>query len=216
MSNNDAHNIKDALSKAIYGAKSKFIEAIDVSIQLGVDSKTGHVKGVVDLPHGLRKEVKIAILSDAKSTIVDDKSVDIIVVPNKPDKSILKLSFYDWYVCTPDLMPKIASSLAKYLGPKGLMPNPKFGTVSDDLPAVVDRLKSGIRRFKSEKSGIVHFKLGNTEFSVDSLIDNLNALLEAITSNKPNGVHIGSLIKKLYISSTMGEGYLVSLNSIKG
>jgi len=194
----------------------KFNETIDISINLGIDSnKTDqNIKGVVNLPKGSGKEVKVAVIAnedkhnDAKNNGADlVGSDDMIETISKS-----KLEF-DILIATPDMMPKLGK-IAKILGPKGLMPNPKLGTVTNDISQSVKNAKSGQVKFKNDKSGIVHAGVGKIDFSEEDLLENIKTFYSSVVKSKPNTVK-GSFIKKVTIASTMGIGLNINQASLR-
>ena len=194
----------------------KFNETIDISINLGIDSnKTDqNIKGVVNLPKGTGKKVKVAVIAnedkhdDAKNNGADlvgnDDLIEII--------SKSKIEF-DVLIATPDMMPKLGK-VAKILGPKGLMPNPKLGTVTNEISNSVKNAKSGQVKYKNDKSGIVHAGIGKIDFSEDDLLENIKTFYSSVSKSKPDAVK-GSFIKKVTIASTMGIGLNINQASLR-
>ena len=191
----------------------KFKETIDISINLGIDSnKTDqNIKGVVNLPNGTGKTVKVAVIAnedkqkDAKSNGADlVGSDDLIETISKS-----KIEF-DVLIATPDMMPKLGK-VAKILGPKGLMPNPKLGSVTSDLKKAITDAKSGQVEIRNDKDGNIGLSIGNKSFSDDKLILNFNAVLDALEKEKSNNTIKGDLIKQAFITSTMGVSYKIKL-----
>ena len=210
----------EAMMKAIKILKEKsyvkFKETIDISIKLGIDSnKTDqNIKGVVNLPNGTGKNVKVAVIAnddkqkDAKSNGADlVGSDDLIETISKS-----KIEF-DVLIATPDMMPKLGK-VAKILGPKGLMPNPKLGTVTQDIKNAVENAKAGQVQYKNDKAGIVHAGIGKMNFNENDLLENLKAFFTSISKSKPDTVK-GSFIKKVTIASTMGVGLEINLTSLR-
>jgi len=194
----------------------KFNETVDISINLGIDSnKTDqNIKGVVNLPKGSGKNVKVAVIAnddkqnDAKNNGADlvgnDDLIEII--------SKSKINF-DILIATPDMMPKLGK-VAKILGPKGLMPNPKLGTVTNDISQSVKNAKSGQVKFKNDKSGIVHAGVGKIDFNEEDLLENIKTFYSSVVKSKPDSVK-GSFIKKVTIASTMGIGLNINQASLR-
>ena len=194
----------------------KFKETIDISINLGIDSnKTDqNIKGVVNLPNGTGKTVKVAVIAnedkqnDAKNNGADlVGSDDLIETISKS-----KIEF-DVLIATPDMMPKLGK-VAKILGPKGLMPNPKLGTVTNEISQSVKNAKSGQVKFKNDKSGIVHAGVGKLDFSEEELLENIKIFYSSVSKSKPDAVK-GSFIKKVTIASTMGVGLNINQASLR-
>ena len=194
----------------------KFDETIDVSINLGIDSnKTDqNIKGVINLPKGTGKIVNVAVItSDNKISEAKDNGADIYG-GNEIIESISssKINF-DILIASPDMMPNLGK-VAKILGPKGLMPNPKLGTVTNDIANAVKNAKAGQVKFKNEKSGIVHAGIGKLSFSEEDILSNLKTFFSTVSKSKPDAVK-GSFIKKVTIASTMGVGLTINLNSLR-
>ena len=194
----------------------KFNETIDIAINLGIDSnKTDqNIKGLVNLPKGTGKIVTVAVIAnedkhnDAKTNGADIVGSDDLI----ENISRSKINF-DILIATPDMMPKLGK-VAKILGPKGLMPNPKFGTVTNEIAKSVKDAKSGQVKFKNDKSGIVHAGVGKIEFSEDDLLDNIKTFYSSVLKSKPDAVK-GSFIKKITIASTMGVGLEINSASLR-
>ena len=195
---------------------TKFVETLEVAINLGIDSnKTDqNIRGIIKLPKGSGKKIRVAVMvKDDKINEAKEAGADLI-----GDKEIIekvskgKIEF-DLLIATPDMMPSIGK-IAKILGPKGLMPNPKLGTVTQDIKNAVTNAKSGQVQFKNDKSGIVHAGIGKLDFSEDDLMDNLKAVYSSVSKNKPETVK-GSFIKKVTIASTMGCGLEVNVASLR-
>ena len=194
----------------------KFEESIDIAIKLGIDaSKTDqNIRGVVNLPKGSGKKIKVAVMakgdkakeaSDAGADLVGDNDIVDMVNSNK-------ISF-DLLIATPDMMPTIGK-IGKILGPKGLMPNPKLGTVTQDVSKAVKEAKSGQIQFKNDKAGIVHAGIGKLSFKEEDLIENIKAFYGSISKIKPDSVK-GSFIKKVTIASTMGVGLEINVGDLR-
>jgi len=196
--------------------KRKFNESVDIAVILGIDSKQSNqnVKGSVILPNGSGKSCKILVLTSEKE--LQKKVLDLGATYAGDDELVQKIvgGFDDFDVCitTPEYMPKV-SKAARKLGPKGLMPNAKNGTVTNDLEkAVCDSLKGKVN-FKNDKSSIIHCLAGKVDFSKEFLIDNINTILKAILDLKPE-TSKGKFIKKLFVNSTMGKSFEVDVNSL--
>ena len=193
-----------------------FNETIDISINLGIDSnKTDqNIKGVVNLPKGSGKTIRVAVIAnedkrnDAKNNGADLFGGDDLI----ETISNSKIAF-DVLIATPDMMPKLGK-VAKILGPKGLMPNPKLGTVSNDISKSVKDAKSGQVKFKNDKSGIVHAGVGKIDFSEEDLLENIKTFYSSVSKSKPDAVK-GSFIKKVTIASTMGVGLNINQASLR-
>ena len=195
---------------------AKFNETLDVAINLGIDpNKTDQgIRGVTNLPKGTGKSIKIAVLTKGdKQTEAKEAGADL-VGENELIESIAsgKITF-DLLIASPDMMPSVGK-VAKILGPKGLMPNPKLGTVTQDIATAVKNAKSGQVQFKNDKAGIVHAGIGKMNFDDNDLLENLKFFYTSINKSKPESVK-GSFIKKVTIASTMGVGLKINANSLR-
>ena len=195
---------------------ANFDETLEVAINLGIDSnKTDQgIRGVTSLPKGTGKSVKVAVLTKGdKQKEAKDAGADL-VGENDLIESISsgKISF-DLLIASPDMMPSVGK-VAKILGPKGLMPNPKLGTVTPDIATAVKNAKAGQVQFKNDKGGIVHAGIGKMSFDENDLLENLKFFYSSINKSKPETVK-GSFIKKVTIASTMGVGLEVNLASLR-
>ncbi|MFV9875773.1 MAG: 50S ribosomal protein L1 [Rickettsiales endosymbiont of Dermacentor nuttalli] len=209
------YNILEILDLLKLNSKVKFDETVDVAMNLGVDPRHSDqmVRGVVALPHGIGRVVRVAVFArDAKADEARSAGADVVGAEDLVEKISAGNIDFDKCIATPDLMPLIAK-VAKILGPRGLMPNPKLGSVTMNLSEAVNLTKSGQIEFKVEKAGIVHAPFGKISFSVDALYDNFKALLSAIIKAKPSGAK-GTYIKSVFITSTMGAVYKLDLNSV--
>ena len=192
----------------------KFNETIDISINLGIDSnKTDqNIRGVVNLPKGSGKAVRVAVVAnEEKHNDAKSNGADLIGSDELIDTIAQSKIEFDILIATPDMMPKLGK-VAKILGPKGLMPNPKLGTVTNEISQSVKDAKSGQVKFKNDKSGIVHAGVGKIDFSEEDLLENIKTFYSSIVKSKPDAVK-GSFIKKVTIASTMGIGLNINLAS---
>ena len=183
----------------------KFVESLDVSINLGIDAKKSdqNIRGSLVLPNGTGKTVKVAVFcegDDAKKAA--DAGADMIGMEDLVDLAKKGDFDYDVVIATPDTM-KIVSPLGQILGPKGLMPNPKVGTVSKDVEKAVKNAKSGQVQYRTDKAGIVHCAIGKVEFTEEMLAENLRALITEVVKAKPSSAK-GKYLKKISLSSSMG------------
>ena len=208
------YNIKEAVELIKQSKKLKFDETLDIAINLGVDPKHADqiVKGVVKLPHGTGKIIKIAVFAkDEKAKEAKEAGADYVGNEDlaiKLEKGEIKV---DRVIATPDMMSTVGK-LGKILGPKGLMPNPKLGTVTNDLIKVIKDIKDGLIEFKADKAGTVHAGIGKVSFTEDKLEKNIVNFVDAIVKAKPSGAK-GNYFKDMYISTTMGPS-LKLLNKI--
>jgi len=197
-------------------AFAKFDESIDVNVNLGIDPSKGEqvVRGSVVLPHGVGKVVKIAVFAKADYADAAKKAgADYVGAEDLIEKIEGGWLDFNYAVATPDLMPLIAK-VAKILGPKGLVPSKKTGTVTFDVEQAVAELKGGRLFFKNDKNAVVHFLIGKKSFDEKNLVENLKAFLKALSLSKPAAAK-GQFIKKVVISSTMGVGVQVSSEEIQ-
>ena len=194
----------------------KFDETLDISINLNIDaSKTEqNIKGVTNLPNGTGKKVRVAVItSDDNITEAKESGADLYGGQEFIDNISSNKIDFDILIATPDIMPKLGK-VAKILGPKGLMPNPKLGTVTKEIKNAVTSAKSGQVKFKNDKSGIVHAGIGKISFSDDKILENLKVFYSSINKSKPDSVK-GSFIKKVTIASTMGVGLNINQASLR-
>ncbi|MAU57134.1 MAG: 50S ribosomal protein L1 [Rhizobiales bacterium TMED28] len=201
------HSIDEAVKLVKNNAKSKFNETIEISFNLGVDPKQADqmVRGVVNLPEGTGKTVKVAVFArDAKAKEAEEAGADIVGSDDLAE--IVKSGKFDFdrVISTPDMM-AVVGQLGKVLGPKGLMPNPKLGTVTDNITDAVKNIKGGSVEYRVEKAGIVHAGIGKADFSENAIKNNVMAIIDAIQSAKPSGAK-GAYIKGITLTSTMGVG----------
>ena len=193
----------------------KFDETIEVSMNLGVDPRHADqmVRGVVSLPHGTGKTVRVAVFAKGpKAEEAEKAGADLVGAEDLAEKVQKGEIDFDRCVATPDLM-AIVGRLGKILGPKGLMPNPKLGTVTMDVAKAVADAKGGQVEFRVEKSGIIHGGVGKASFDDDKLTENVNAFVNAIIKAKPSGAK-GTYVKKVALSSTMGPGLKIEVQSL--
>jgi large subunit ribosomal protein L1 len=198
-------------------AKAKFDETIEVAMNLGVDPKHSdqQVRGVVNLPNGSGRSARVAVFAKgAKADEAKAAGADVVGAEDLVEQVTAGNIDFDRCIATPDMMP-LVGRLGKVLGPRGLMPNPKVGTVTNDLPAAIKAQKGGAVEFRVEKAGIVQAGVGKASFSADQLAQNIRAFADAVAKSKPQGVK-GSFIKRVAISSTMGPGVRIEPSSLFG
>ncbi len=195
---------------------TKFNETLEVAINLGIDpNKTDQgIRGVTSLPKGTGKSIKVAVITKGdKQAEAKEAGADLVGDNDLIDSiSSGKISF-DLLIASPDMMPSVGK-VAKILGPKGLMPNPKLGTVTQDIATAVKNVKAGQVQFKNDKGGIVHAGIGKINFEDNDLLENLKFFFSSINKSKPESVK-GSFIKKVTIASTMGVGLEINLASLR-
>ena len=207
-------NLDQAIKVLKETATAKFIETVEVHANLNIDPKYAdqQLRTTVTLPHGVGKSIKIAVLTN-DSNISEAKEAEADIVGS--DDLISEISQgnidFDLLVATPDMMPKLAK-LGRVLGPKGLMPSPKSGTVSTTLTATLSEFKKGKFEYKADKTGVVHVSFGKSNFTETQLIDNLTSLYKSIEQNRPSGVK-GKYFKSFFICTTMGPSIQLDLNS---
>ena len=194
----------------------KFEETLEVAINLGIDSnKTEqNIRGVFNLPKGTGKNTRVAVVAKGdNATEAKEAGADIVGETDLIEKISANKIDFDIIIATPEMMPTIGK-VAKILGPRGLMPNPKLGTVTKDLKTAVQNAKSGQVHYKNDKGGIIHAGIGKLNFSEQDLIENLKAFYSSISKNKPDSVK-GSFVKKVTIASTMGIGLQINSTSLR-
>ena len=201
----EIYSLGDALKVLKKNATANFVEKVDVSLQTGIDSRKMMVRGMVSLPHGTGKSVKIAVFANGEHAKAAKEAgahkvgfEDLFEELNGDDWH------YDVLIATPDAMAMVGK-LGKKLGPKGLMPNPKLGTVTQDVKKAVEAALAGQVQFKLDKAGIIHCSIGTVKFSDTDLEANLSALLAEVQKNKPAAAK-GQYMKKLSLSTTMSKG----------
>ena len=195
---------------------TKFEETLDVAINLGIDpNKTDqNVRGMMILPKGTGKKIRVAVIAKGdKSDEAKEAGADIIGETDLVETITSGKIEFDLLIATPDMMPSVGK-VAKILGPKGLMPNPKLGTVTQDIKTAIRNAKSGQVQYKNDKAGIIHAGIGKMNFNEDDLVENLKAFCSSINKNKPDAVK-GSFIKKVTIASTMGVGLKINTASLR-
>ena len=200
--------IEEALVELNSKASKKFIESLDVSINLGIDASKSdqNVRGASNLPHGNGKSFKVAVFADGdEATQAKEAGADKVGMEDLAEEIKAGNMDFDVVIATPDTM-RVVSPLGQILGPKGLMPNPKSETVTKDIPNTVKNAKSGQIRYKSDKQGIIHARIGQIGYTEEQLKDNLEAFLTDVKKAKPPSAK-GVYISKVTLSSTMGKGF---------
>ena len=210
-----SYSLKEAVKIVKENATAKFDETIDLAVNLGVDPKYADqmVRGVCALPHGNGKTIRVAVLAHGeKADEAKAAGADLVGAENLIDSILSGKIEFDRCIATPDMM-GLAGRVARVLGPKGLMPNPKLGTVTADVANAVKKAKAGEVQYRVEKNGIVHAGVAKASFSEDKIYDNAKAFMDAIIKAKPAGAK-GTYIKKISLSSTMGVGVKVDASAL--
>jgi len=213
----NTYGLVEAVKIVKDAATSKFDETVEIALNLGVDPKHADqmVRGVVSLPHGTGKALKVAVFAKGdKASEAEAAGADLVGAEDLAEKIEKGETGFDRCIATPDMM-AIVGKLGKVLGPKGLMPNPKLGTVTMDIKAAVGAAKAGQIEFRVEKEGIIHAGIGKASFSPDQLAENVTAFVDAIFKAKPSGVK-GTFLKRASLSSTMGPGVKLEVTGLSG
>ena len=209
------YTLSEAVKLVKERATAKFDETIEVAINLSVDPRHADqmVRGVVELPNGSGRTVRVAVFAKGdKAEKAKAAGADIVGAEDLAEKVQAGEINFDRCIATPDMMP-LVGRLGKVLGPRGMMPNPKVGTVTPDVEAAVRAAKGGAVEFRVEKAGIIHAGIGKASFSQDQLVGNIRALFDAVQKAKPTGAK-GTYMKRVALSSTMGPGVKVEPSSI--
>ena len=205
----------DAIKLVKDNAKAKFDESIEIAVNLGVDPRHAdqQVRGVVSLPSGTGRDVRVAVIAkDAKAAEAEAAGADIVGGEELVERIQGGFMEFDRVIATPDMM-ALVGRLGKVLGPRGLMPNPRVGTVTPNVGQAVKDAKGGAIEFRTEKTGIIHAGIGKASFTDEALLINVRALVDALNKAKPSGAK-GTYIKKISLSSTMGPGFKVETGSV--
>ena len=208
-------NLEEAMTLLQETATAKFIESVELHANLNIDPKYAdqQLRTTVTLPHGVGKSMCIAVLTnEANFNEAKEGGADIVGSQELIDDISQGNINFDLLVATPDMMPKLAK-LGRVLGPKGLMPSPKSGTVSTTLTETLSEFKKGKFEYKADKAGVVHVSFGKANFSKDQLVENLTSLYQSIEQNRPSGVK-GKYFKSLFICASMGPSIQLDLNLI--
>lgn len=212
---NSVYTIADAVKILKSNAKAKFDETIEVALNLGVDPRHADqmVRGTVSLPHGTGKSLRVAVFArDAKADEALAAGADIVGAEDLAEKIQAGEMDFDRCIATPDMM-GVVGRLGKVLGPKGMMPNPKLGTVTPDVKGAIQAAKAGQIEFRVEKEGIIHAGVGKASFTEEQLAENISAFVQAIQRAKPTGAK-GTYMHKVSVTSTMGPGLKLDLNAL--
>ncbi|MAF00580.1 MAG: 50S ribosomal protein L1 [Geminicoccus sp.] len=208
-------SVEEAVAMVKSRATAKFDETIEISMNLGIDPRHAdqNVRGAVTLPAGTGKAVRVAVFAkDTKADEAKAAGADIVGAEDLMEQVQAGSIDFERVIATPDMMP-IVGRLGKVLGPRGLMPNPKLGTVTADVAAAVEAAKGGQVQFRAEKAGIIHAGIGKASFSEADILANVKAFIDAIQKAKPSGAK-GTYVKKIAISSTMGPGVKIEPASV--
>jgi large subunit ribosomal protein L1 len=211
-----SYPLEEALKLLQANANAKFVESIDVAVRLGVDAKKSdqQVRGATVLPAGTGKSVRVAVFcpAGAKADEALAAGAEVVGMDELADKMLAGDLNYDVVIATPDAM-RVVGKLGQVLGPRGLMPNPKVGTVSPNPAEAVRNAKAGQVRYRTDKAGIIHCTIGKASFAVEALSNNLNALLLDLIKAKPSSSK-GHYLQKISLSSTMGVGVVIDQSSL--
>jgi large subunit ribosomal protein L1 len=211
------HQIPEAVKLVKANATAKFDETVEIAVNLGIDPRHAdqQVRGVVALPSGTGRDVRVAVIAkDAKAEEAKGAGADIVGAEDLVERIQGGFMEFDRVIATPDMM-ALVGRLGKILGPRGLMPNPRVGTVTPNVGQAVKDAKGGSIEFRAEKEGIVHAGIGKASFTEEALTANIKALVDALARAKPSGAK-GTYIKRISLSSTMGPGVRVDAGSIVG
>lgn len=209
------YTLSDAVRLVKANARSKFDETVELAVALGVDPRHADqmVRGVVSLPNGTGKELRVAVFARGdKAEEAQAAGADVVGAEDLAERVQGGQIDFDRCIATPDMM-AVVGRLGKILGPRGLMPNPKLGTVTPDVTTAVKTAKAGQIEFRVEKAGIVHGGVGKASFADDALSENIRAFVEALVKAKPSGAK-GTYLKSACVSSTMGPGLRLNLGSV--
>jgi large subunit ribosomal protein L1 len=209
------HALGEAVKLVKANASAKFDESVEIAVNLGVDPRHAdqQVRGVVALPSGTGRDVRVAVIAkDAKAEEAKAAGAEVVGAEDLVERIQGGFMEFDRVIATPDMM-ALVGRLGKILGPRGLMPNPRVGTVTPNVGQAVKDAKGGAIEFRVEKEGIVHAGIGKASFTDDALLANARALVDALNKAKPSGAK-GTYVKRISLSSTMGPGFKVDLGSL--
>ena len=211
------YEINDAVALLKELATAKFAESVDVAINLGVDPRKSdqNVRGATVLPHGTGKDVRVAVFTQgANAEAAKEAGADIVGMEDMAEQVKKGEMPFDVVIASPDAM-RVVGTLGQILGPRGLMPNPKTGTVTPDVVTAVKNAKAGQVRYRNDKNGIIHASIGKIGFESNQIKENLESLLEALKKAKPSTAK-GTYVKKVSLSTTMGAGVAIDQASLAG
>ena len=208
------YEIAEAVKLVKGNAKAKFDETIELSMNLGVDPRHAdqNVRGVIDLPNGTGKTIRVGVFAKGdKADEAKAAGADVVGAEDLAEQVQKGEINFDRCIATPDMMP-VVGRLGKILGPRGMMPNPKLGSVTQDVAQAIQRAKGGQVEYRVEKAGIVHAGVGKASFSEEALLENIRTLVGAVNKARPSGAK-GTYIKRISLSSTMGPGVTLDIPS---
>ncbi len=217
LDNEAVYPVEEAVKLVKARSAVKFDETIEIAMNLGVDPRHAdqNVRGVINLPHGTGKAVRVAVFAKGdKAEEAKAAGADVVGAEDLAEQIKSGKLDFDRCIATPDMMP-VVGRLGKILGPRGMMPNPKLGSVTNDVGAAIQAAKGGQVEFRVEKAGIIHAGVGKVSFSDDALVENIKAFVGAISRAKPSGAK-GTYIKRVSLSSTMGPGLKIDVASVFG
>lgn len=209
------YEINEAIELLKEFATAKFSESLDVAVNLGIDARKSdqNVRGATVLPHGTGKDVRVAVFTQgANADAAKEAGADIVGMDDLAEQVKKGEMNFDVVVASPDAM-RVVGQLGQILGPRGLMPNPKTGTVTPDVATAVKNAKAGQVRYRNDKNGIIHASIGKATFDANQIQENLEALLEALKKAKPSSAK-GTYFKKICLSTTMGAGVTVDQGTL--
>ena len=216
VENGKVYPVAEAMSLVRETAKAKFDEGVDVAIRLGIDPRKSDqvVRGSSVLPNGTGKTVRVAVFTQGENAEkAKEAGADIVGMEDLAEEVQKGMMDFDVVIATPDAM-RVVGRLGQVLGPRGLMPNPKVGTVTPNVEEAVKNAKAGQVRYRTDKAGIIHCRIGQSDFDADKLTENLNFLVQDLVKAKP-AASKGRYLQKISVSSTMGVGILVDAGSLK-
>ncbi len=211
------HSIEDAIKRIKESCSAKFDETVEIAMNLGVDPRHAdqNVRGVVSLPHGTGKTVRVAVFAKGgKAEEAKAAGAEVVGAEDLAEQIQAGKINFERCIATPDMMP-VVGRLGRVLGPRGLMPNPKLGSVTNDVAAAIQAAKGGQVEYRVEKAGIIHAGVGKASFPEHALVENIRAFVGAVSRAKPSGAK-GTYIKGVSVSSTMGPGLKVDVASTSG
>ncbi len=215
LSADTSHPLEEALKVLKECATAKFDESIDIAVNLGIDARKSdqNVRGATVMPRGTGKTVRIAVFAEGdQAEAANAAGADAVGMDDLAESMKKGDLNYDVVIAAPDAM-RVVGALGPVLGPRGLMPNPKVGTVTADVAAAVNDAKAGQVQFRNDKAGIIHCSVGKASFDTDALVENINSLMEALNKAKPSSAK-GQYIKRIAVSSTMGPGISVDRSTV--